>query len=116
MNANGYDILFAADANGLNPLTVEQENSSPSTGAIVYWVKLPTVSHTVDTVFYLFYGNSSISANQSNKTVVWDTNLQRGLASTERFEFKRSRLHFQRLQFNQQQQHCGHLRANRRGC
>jgi len=76
MNANGYDILFAADANGLNPLPFEQENYSPSTGAIVYWVKLPTVSHTVDTVFYLFYGNSSISANQSNKTVVWDTNYK----------------------------------------
>src|SRR6266478_5356994 len=76
MNANGYDILFAADANGLNPLPFEQENYSPSTGAIVYWVKLPTVSHTADTVFYLFYGNSSISANQSNKTVVWDANYK----------------------------------------
>src|SRR5260370_21119231 len=76
VNANGYDILFASDANGVNPLPFEQESYNPATGAIVYWVKLPTVSHTADTVFYLFYGNSSISADQSNKTVVWDTNYK----------------------------------------
>jgi RHS repeat-associated protein len=75
-NANGYDILFASDANGVNPLSFEQESYNPSTGAIVYWVKLPTVSHTADTVFYLFYGNSSISTDQSNKNAVWDTSYK----------------------------------------
>src|SRR6266513_320286 len=48
MNANGYDILFASDANGVNPLPFEQESYNPSTGAIVDWVKLSTMSHTVD--------------------------------------------------------------------
>jgi RHS repeat-associated protein len=76
MNANGYDILFASDANGLNPLPFEQESYDPATGTIVYWVKLPTVSHTADAVFYMFYGNSSISANQSNKTAVWDSSYK----------------------------------------
>src|SRR5713226_8069075 len=74
VNANGYDILFASDANGFTLLPFEQESYNPSTGAIVYWVKLPTVSHTTDTVFYMFYGNSSISTDQSNKTAVWDSN------------------------------------------
>jgi hypothetical protein len=73
-NANGYDILFASDANGVNPLSFEQESYNPTTGAIVYWVKVPTVSHTADTVIYMFYGNTSISTDQSNKTVVWDSN------------------------------------------
>jgi RHS repeat-associated protein len=75
-NANGYDILFASDANGLNPLPFEQESYNPSTGAILYWVKLPSVSHTANTVFYMFYGNASISADQSTKTLVWDTNYK----------------------------------------
>jgi len=73
-NANGFDILFASDANGASPLSFEQESYNPSTGAVVYWVKLATVSHTTDTVFYMFYGNSSISTSQSNKTAVWDSN------------------------------------------
>src|SRR5271169_5722824 len=45
-NSNGYDILFASDANGVSPLSFEQESYNPSTGAVVYWVKLSTVSHT----------------------------------------------------------------------
>jgi len=32
------------------------------------------MSHTSDTVIYLFYGNSSVSTDQSNKTAVWDSN------------------------------------------
>jgi RHS repeat-associated protein len=75
-NANGHDIVFTSDTNGLNLLPFEQESYNPSTGAILYWVKLPTASHTADTVFYLFYGNSSIVTDQSNKTAVWDGNYQ----------------------------------------
>jgi len=73
-NANGYDIILTSDAAGTTLLPFEQEVYNPSTGAIVYWVKIPTVSHTSDTVFYLFYGNSSISTSQSNKNGVWDSN------------------------------------------
>src|SRR5262249_12849616 len=37
------------------------------------WVKVPTLSHTADTVIYLFYGNPSVSSDQSNASAVWDT-------------------------------------------
>ena len=73
-NANGYDILFTSDANGTSPLAFEQESYSPSTGTVNYWVKIPTLSHTTDTVIYLFYGNSSVTTDQSNKSSVWDSN------------------------------------------
>lgn len=43
-SANGYDILFTSDANGMNLLPFEQESYNPSTGAMNYWVKVPTVS------------------------------------------------------------------------
>lgn len=73
-SASGYDIIFASDAYGLNVLPFEQESYSPTTGAVIYWVQVPTVSHTSDTSIYLFYGNSSVTSDQSNKNGVWDSN------------------------------------------
>src|ERR1700747_1327387 len=73
-NANGYDITFTSDAAGTSPLAYEQESYSASTGKVSYWVKVPTLSHTTDTVIYMFYGNSSVTTDQSNKTAVWDSN------------------------------------------
>jgi len=73
-NSNGYDIIFTSDPYGTNILPFEQESYNPTTGAVIYWIQVPTVSHTSDTVIYLFYGNSSIAANQSNKNGVWDSN------------------------------------------
>jgi YD repeat-containing protein len=74
-NTNGYDVMFTLDASGTSGLAFEQESYSASTGAVNYWVKIPTVSHTSNTVFYLFYGNSSVTTDQSNKTGVWDSNF-----------------------------------------
>jgi RHS repeat-associated protein len=74
-SANGFDIIFTSDPNGANVLPFEQESYSTTTGAIIYWVQIPTVSHTTNTVFYLFYGNSSVSTDQSNKPGVWDSNF-----------------------------------------
>src|SRR5262249_37663693 len=75
-NANGYDIIFTSDANGSNPLAFERESYNASTGAVNFWVKVPTVSHTSDIVIYMFYGNSSVTTDQSNKTAVWDSNYK----------------------------------------
>jgi hypothetical protein len=46
----GYDIAFASDSAGSNALPFEQESYSASTGAVNYWVKVPTLSRTTDTV------------------------------------------------------------------
>jgi hypothetical protein len=75
-SAQGYDIIFASDAAGQNLLAFEQESYSASTGSINYWVKVPTVSHTTDTIIYMFYGNASVTTDQSNKTAVWDTSYK----------------------------------------
>ena len=71
-NANGYDIIFTSDAGGSLPLPYERETYSAATGAVDFWVKVPTVSHTTDTVIYMFYGNSAVTTDQSNPTCVWD--------------------------------------------
>jgi len=70
-NANGYDIIFAREQSGTVKLDHEIESYDPTTGTINFWVRIPALSHTTDTVIYLLYGNSSITTSQENKTDVW---------------------------------------------
>ena len=70
--ANGNDILFT-DATGTTKLNHEIERYVSSTGQLIAWVQVPTVSTTSDTVIYLYYGNAS-ATNQQNGTGVWDSN------------------------------------------
>ncbi|MDQ6759688.1 MAG: LamG domain-containing protein [Acidobacteriota bacterium] len=74
-NANGYDLVFFSDFGLTAKLDFEIEIYSATTGAIVMWVRVPTVSHTVDTAIYMGYGNAAIGASEENKTGVWDTNF-----------------------------------------
>ncbi len=75
-NANGYDIVFTSDAGGNSPLPYERESYSASTGAVDFWVQVPVVSHTSDTVIYLFYDNPSVSSDQTNGAGTWDSNFK----------------------------------------
>jgi RHS repeat-associated protein len=74
-NANGYDIIFTSDAAGTAILPFEQESYSSATGAMSYWIRVSSLSHTTDTAIYMFYGNGSVTTDQSNKTGVWDSNF-----------------------------------------
>ena len=73
-NSNGYDIIFSTDPNGLTKLDHELEEYNPATGQVIAWVRIPTLSHTTDTVLYVFYGNPSVIGSQQNPTGVWDSN------------------------------------------
>ena len=75
-SASGFDIIFTSDSAGNTPLAFEQESYAPTTGAVNYWVKVPTLSHTADTVIYVFYGNGSVTTDQSNKAGTWDSNYK----------------------------------------
>jgi hypothetical protein len=75
-NANGYDILFTSDANGNSPLPYERESYSASNGAVNLWVQVPAVSHSSDTVIYMFYGNSLVTSDPSNGTGTWDSHFK----------------------------------------
>ncbi|HET8581134.1 MAG TPA: DUF2341 domain-containing protein [Candidatus Paceibacterota bacterium] len=70
-NTSGYDIGFYSDSSCSTKLDWETESYDASTGAVTYWVKLPTLSHTSDTAFYLCYGDSSITTDQSDAPAVW---------------------------------------------
>jgi RHS repeat-associated protein len=67
----GYDIIFTSDAAGQNQLDHEIDTYDPATGAVNFWVKIPTLSHTNDTTIYMWYGNSAVTVSQESKAGVW---------------------------------------------
>ncbi len=71
---NGYDIIYTAnDRNTLLPFQVEEYD--PTTGELVAWVKIPIVSATVNTDFYMLFGNPSANVNLGSKST-WDANFK----------------------------------------
>jgi hypothetical protein len=70
-NPSGFDIVLSADPEGASNLDHEIDSYDPVTGTVNFWVRIPTLSHTVDTVIYLFYGNPSVTISQENKAGVW---------------------------------------------
>jgi len=70
----GYDIIFR-DENG-QPLDHEVESWNDSTGDLVAWVKIPSLSSIADTKLYVYYGNSGVTSPTANPTGVWDSNYK----------------------------------------
>jgi concanavalin A-like lectin/glucanase superfamily protein/uncharacterized protein DUF2341 len=75
-SSSGYDIVFASDAAGTSLLSFERANYNASTGLVEFWVKIPTVSHTTDTVIYILYGDSSVTTDQQSATGTWSNGYQ----------------------------------------
>ena len=75
-NANGYDIIFTSDSAGLDPLYWEIESYKGTTGAVTFWINIPTLLAATNTVVYMWYGNSAISTFQSTASSVWDSNYK----------------------------------------
>ena len=72
--ASGNDIYFTA-SDGVTVLPYEREKYTSATGALVAWVKIPDLSHTVDTVIYLNYGNPA-ATDQQQAANTWNTNFK----------------------------------------
>ena len=70
-NANGYDIVFSTDTAGVSRLAFEIESYNATTGAINFWVKVPTLSSSADTTFYMVYDCAAISTSQENVPGTW---------------------------------------------
>jgi hypothetical protein len=69
---SGNDILFTS-SDGVTKLNHEIEYYNNSTGQLVAWVNVSSLS--TNTVIYLYYGNSGCSSQQ-NPTGVWDGNYK----------------------------------------
>jgi len=69
--SDGYDIVFT-ELDGRTTLLHEVENYTSSSGKLVAWVKVPSLSSSSDTVIYMYYGNSGQSSPSENPSGVWD--------------------------------------------
>ncbi|MEO6734084.1 MAG: DUF2341 domain-containing protein [Ferruginibacter sp.] len=68
------DILFTS-SNGTTKLDHEVESYTSGTGALVAWVEVSSLSSSVNTVIYMYYGNAAASAQQ-NITGTWDATFK----------------------------------------
>jgi len=72
--SDGYDILFTT-SDGTTKLSHEIEKYTSSTGALVAWVKVPTVTDSANTTIFMYYGYPA-SPNQQDRTNVWDADFR----------------------------------------
>jgi hypothetical protein len=71
------DLIFTSDSACAVPLSWEVESYSAATGSIVAWVKVPNVSHALDTTFYECYGNADVTTFQGgSRGAAWDGNFK----------------------------------------
>ncbi|RLF77369.1 hypothetical protein DRN38_08425, partial [Thermococci archaeon] len=78
--SNGYDIMFVDSSvnwrkgSYTQKLNHEIEKYDNTTGELIAWVNVTSVSSTTNTSIYMYYGNSLCTANRQNPTGVWDNN------------------------------------------
>jgi len=75
-SASGYDIVFSPNIDGSARYDHEIEKYVAATGELVAHVRIPVVSSTVDTVFYIVYGDSGVTTSQEDITGVWDASYE----------------------------------------
>jgi hypothetical protein len=68
------DLIFSTSTACTPSLNFETESYNPSTGALIDWVQVPSLS--AGTVIYACYGNASVKSDQSNPAGTWNTNYK----------------------------------------
>ncbi len=73
---SGYDIRPYSDVGLTSALTFELVANvyDPTSGKLEMHVKIPTLSHTSDTVFYLAFGDSGVTTDGSSSST-WDSHF-----------------------------------------
>ena len=69
-NSDGFDLRFTQN-DGSTLLKYERERHDSTSGKAEYWVKIPEVSSSVDTTFYLYFRITD-TADGEDATNVWD--------------------------------------------
>jgi hypothetical protein len=72
--SDGTDLLFISGS-GTTKLDYELESYNPSTGQVIAWIRIPSLSASADTSIYVYYGNAT-ATDQQNKSGVWDSNFK----------------------------------------
>jgi hypothetical protein len=72
---NDGDDIFFVDQNNITKYDHEIEKYDGSTGELVAWVEIPSLSSTTDTSLYMYYGNPDCG-NQQNVAGTWDSSYK----------------------------------------
>jgi hypothetical protein len=72
--SDGGDFVITS-SDGTTKLSHEIETYDNTSGQLIAWVKVPTLSSSADTELYIYYGNDSVS-NQWDAANVWDSNFK----------------------------------------
>jgi len=75
VQVDGDDILFMDGSGVANKIYHEIENYEVSSGELITWVKIPSLSSGEDTEFYIYYGNPNCSSQQISEKV-WNSNYK----------------------------------------
>ncbi len=76
VQSSGNDIAFSDGITWLDhEMELFERDYNATHTKLVVWVRLPSLSTTVDTIIYLYYGNATMSPRE-NPTGVWDTNYK----------------------------------------
>ncbi len=71
---DGGDLLFTS-SDGTTKLDHQIESYDATTGTLLVWVEVPSLSYNVNTSLYLYYGNAG-AADQWNNTGTWESNYR----------------------------------------
>jgi hypothetical protein len=69
--SDGSDVIFVA-SDGSTILSFERVSHDATNKKAEYWVKLPEVSSTTDTIFYLYYSNP-YGTDKEDKNATWNS-------------------------------------------
>jgi hypothetical protein len=76
VQSDGDDIAFWNGTNWLDyEIEVFNQSYDPTNAQLIAWVRIPSLSATTDTVIKMYYGNSTLDA-QENPTGVWSENYK----------------------------------------
>lgn len=72
--SNGQDVRFRA-ADETTELTFERERHDDANDLAEYWVKVPTVSGSTNTIIWLYYGSATAADAADTTGAVWDADF-----------------------------------------
>jgi len=70
-SSSGYDIVFYNSAED-TLLKHEIQQYTNTSGLLIFWVKVPVLSSTSNTIIYIYYGKAGVAADPSS-TDTWDS-------------------------------------------
>ena len=74
VQADGDDIAFYSGTEWLD-YEIELFDQGVTQAHLVAWVRIPSLSNSADTTIYMYYGNSTMEAQQ-NPSAVWNSNYK----------------------------------------